>query len=132
MQAEEIARLLGTRFGSRNKARAKCPVHKSRGLTLALKAGSERVSITCHAGCHSDDVLATLGLTWRDTLYRDTNLTPEQRKEWAKHKREQEEWERWVRTQEMTMMLNAVNLKPYQRCKRSRSTFDILVEKAYQ
>ena len=37
-----------------------------------------------------------------------------------------------IRHQNMTMMLNAVNLKPYQRCKRSRSTFDILVEKAYQ
>ena len=49
--------------------RAKCPVHKSRGMTLAIKAGRDRIHLTCHAGCHSDDVLATLGLKWQDMLY---------------------------------------------------------------
>ena len=68
MRAEEIVSMLHGR-GHYPKWRAKCPVHKSKGLTLALKAGKERLHITCHAGCESDDVLATLGLTWRDALY---------------------------------------------------------------
>jgi hypothetical protein len=51
-----------------------------------LYAGPERISLTCHAGCHSDDVLAAVGLSWKDTLYRDSSLSPEERKEWARRK----------------------------------------------
>lgn len=68
MRAEDIVSMLHGR-GHYPKWRAKCPVHRSRGLTLAIKAGSERISITCHAGCHSDDVLAAVGLKWQDMLY---------------------------------------------------------------
>ena len=73
MQAEEIVIALNGK-GRYPRWRAKCPVHRSRGLTLAIKAGHDRVSITCHAGCHSDEVLAAIGLKWQDTLYnRDAN-----------------------------------------------------------
>jgi len=85
MRAEEIVSLLRGR-GHYPTWRAKCPVHKSRGLTLAIKAGNDRTHITCHAGCHSDDVLATIGLKWTDTLYQQ-KTDP---KAWAAEKRKRE------------------------------------------
>jgi hypothetical protein len=86
MTASELAAKFGTKFrGSHPVCRARCPAHRSRGLTLALRAGRDRVSITCHAGCHSDDVLAAVGLTWQDTLY-EQRQKPDP-KTWAEQKR---------------------------------------------
>ncbi len=38
-----------------------CPVHQSRGTTLALKDGPRGLIVHCHAGCPRDDVLTELG-----------------------------------------------------------------------
>ena len=93
MLADELVRIFQAR-GRYPRWRAKCPVHKSRGLTLSLKAGKDRVSITCHAGCHSDEVLATKGLKWQDTQYvEQQRLDPQAYKE-AKRKQQREEYER--------------------------------------
>jgi len=51
--------------GSTN-ARAQCPAHGSRGLTLALRAGDGRALLHCFAGCADTDVLAVLKLGVRD------------------------------------------------------------------
>lgn len=55
-------------------ARSQCPAHGSRGLTLAMRRGTKNpatVQLTCHAGCETEDVLAAIGLSFRD-LYEDT------------------------------------------------------------
>lgn len=49
-----------------DRARAQCPVHGSRGLTLALRAGDGRAIVHCFAGCSDEDVLDALGLAVRD------------------------------------------------------------------
>lgn len=89
MTIDALVRTLHAR-GRHPKWRAKCPAHKSRGLTLAIYADKDGIGVHCHAGCRKDDVLAALGLTWRD-------LRPE--REWmsteafraAQRKREAEE-----------------------------------------
>lgn len=43
-------------------ARAQCPVHGSRGLTLSIRGGDGRATITCFAGCEDTAVLEAVGL----------------------------------------------------------------------
>lgn len=52
-------------------ARAQCPSHGSRGLTLAIRAGTTddgraKATLTCFGGCEADDVLTVIGLTIAD------------------------------------------------------------------
>lgn len=51
-------------------ARSQCPVHGSRGLTLAVRPNPKNpagpLHVTCFAGCDIEAVLAELGLSLRD------------------------------------------------------------------
>jgi DNA primase len=49
---------------------ARCPAHSDRSPSLSIKDAGDRVLIYCHAGCAADDVLAAVGLSFRD-LYKD-------------------------------------------------------------
>ena len=49
-----------------DRARAQCPVHQSRGLTLSLRRGDERALLHCFAGCDDVEVLAALDLDVKD------------------------------------------------------------------
>lgn len=108
MTSEDLAKLLRGRRSGKGRWRAKCPVHRSRGLTLSIIADTERTHITCFAGCRSDDVLATLGLTWQATLYNDSTFSPEERRKWVRQKYIDELYEREQRMQDLKMMLHAV------------------------
>jgi hypothetical protein len=61
-----ITRLDGVKRTGQNRYTAKCPSHndKSPSLTVAEKEG--RVIFHCFAGCEPADVLAAVGLTFRD------------------------------------------------------------------
>lgn len=52
------------------KCMACCPAHDDKTPSLSVRDTGENMLIHCFAGCCADDVLATVGLTWRD-LYRD-------------------------------------------------------------
>jgi hypothetical protein len=52
--------------GSNIKLRARCPVHGSRGGTLAVSQGRIGALIHCFAQCETEDVLAALGLSAQD------------------------------------------------------------------
>ena len=60
MPAGEIAVALGGACRSGAWHRCRCPVHQSRGATLALRDGPRGLIVHCHAGCTRDDVLAEL------------------------------------------------------------------------
>src|SRR5215472_13401072 len=46
---------------------AKCPAHDDRKPSLSISEGNDgRVLLKCLAGCDTHDVLAALGMTWRD------------------------------------------------------------------
>jgi hypothetical protein len=51
--------------GSNARLRARCPVHGSRGGTLAVSQGPAGALVKCHAQCETADVLAALGLSWQ-------------------------------------------------------------------
>jgi phage/plasmid primase-like uncharacterized protein len=61
MTAPEIARMLGGACRSGRWWRCRCPVHGSRGSTLALRDGERGLVVKCFAGCDPRDVLAELG-----------------------------------------------------------------------
>lgn len=47
-------------------ARAQCPVHESRGLTLSIRSRAGRATIHCFAGCEDVAILEALLLGVRD------------------------------------------------------------------
>ena len=60
MNAVEIAVALGGACRSGAWHRCRCPVHQSRGPSLALRDGPRGLIAHCHAGCSRKDVLAEL------------------------------------------------------------------------
>jgi putative DNA primase/helicase len=60
MIAAEIARALSSAYSSGRWWRCRCPVHGSRGATLALRNGESGLIVKCFAGCDPLNVLAEL------------------------------------------------------------------------
>jgi putative DNA primase/helicase len=60
MTAADIAAALGAPRRSGRWLRCRCPVHGSRGPTLALRDGDRALIVRCHAGCDPRHVLAEL------------------------------------------------------------------------
>jgi hypothetical protein len=69
MQAEQLANLFERSKREGNAWRARCPVHKSKALTLGIYPKEERSILVCYAGCREKDILAAVNLTWKDLLY---------------------------------------------------------------
>jgi putative DNA primase/helicase len=79
MTAAEIAAVLGGAHRSGAWWRCRCPVHGSRGATLALRDGGRGLIVHCHAGCEPRDVLAELrrcGLIGGDFLASPSRPIP--------------------------------------------------------
>lgn len=43
-----------------------CPAHSDKRQSLAVRMGEKGIVLHCHAGCSTDDILSTLGLTVKD------------------------------------------------------------------
>ncbi|NUM33455.1 MAG: hypothetical protein HUU50_02835 [Candidatus Brocadiae bacterium] len=53
---------------------ARCPSHDDRHNSLSIGLGSdEKILIKCHAGCRGEEILQTLGLSWKD-LFPQTDF----------------------------------------------------------
>lgn len=91
MNAEQFAHTYGAR-GRKPKWRMRCPVHNGRGMTLAVydDGPSEPVGLYCHAQCTRDDILAALGITWKDVAPQRQWVDDKSYRE-AQRKRETEE-----------------------------------------
>ena len=88
--ADEIAQRFHARKQGRNY-RAKCPVHRSKGLTLTLLTEGARTTIYCHAGCDEASILAAVGLEKKHLFYAPlVKLTREERIELRRKQREEE------------------------------------------
>jgi putative DNA primase/helicase len=59
--AAEIASALGGAHPSGAWWRCRCPIHASRGPSLALRDGDRGLVVHCHAGCSRAQILAELG-----------------------------------------------------------------------
>ncbi len=73
---------------------AVCPAHEDRSPSLSIRTTAEgRVLLKCHAGCESGEVLASLGLSWKDLHLQEAPrasssqqrkaVTTEQLKSWG-------------------------------------------------
>jgi hypothetical protein len=64
-----LSRLDGIRETGHGKYVSRCPAHDDRSPSLAIKEGDDgRVLLHCFAGCETQDVLATIGLTFADIM----------------------------------------------------------------
>lgn len=130
MTPGEIVRIFNAKKAGKDKYSAKCPCHadKSRD-TLSLREGKKLMLVYCWAGCDARDVLAAVGLRFRDLFYMSRDVSSEALK---KHYRKQyaaKLYERERRIMDLGMILKAVNLKPYQRVKQSKPQFDRDIER---
>jgi hypothetical protein len=107
MTASEVSRIFKGRREGKN-FRARCPIHKGKSLTLAIYANPDHVGIFCFAGCDRNDILASVGLTWKQLQYNDAILTPAEKKEWAKRKADEEALERRHHCDDVWMFLRSL------------------------
>lgn len=49
---------------------ARCPAHDDKSPSLSIRETDGKVLLHCFAGCFADDILAAVGVEWRD-LYPD-------------------------------------------------------------
>jgi putative DNA primase/helicase len=68
--ADIVARLEGVIDRGSNSWYSRCPAHDDKSPSLSIRDTGDRILIHCFAGCSPDDILAAVGLTFRD-LYRD-------------------------------------------------------------
>lgn len=69
---------------------ARCPAHEDRTPSLAVSDGRDgRVLIRCWAGCATRDVLAALGLTWREVCGESRPLSGAEMQAHRRHQRAQ-------------------------------------------
>ncbi|MGE5593428.1 MAG: hypothetical protein ACM3X3_07075 [Betaproteobacteria bacterium] len=62
-----LARLQGVRRTGEGRWLARCPAHNDTHPSLSVREASDgKVLLRCWAGCDSGQVLAALGLSWRD------------------------------------------------------------------
>jgi len=47
---------------------ARCPAHDDKSPSLSIRDTGTRTLIHCFAGCEAEDVLAAVGLTWKDII----------------------------------------------------------------
>ena len=79
MTAASFAELVNARRCGAGKWQARCPAHRDRSPSLSIAEGKGgRVLVRCWAGCATESVCASLGITLRD-LFASEPLTPEQR-----------------------------------------------------
>lgn len=65
-----LARLEHVRPAGAGRWTARCPAHGDRSPSLSIRDTGDRVLIHCFSGCDPSDVLAAVGLAWKD-LYSD-------------------------------------------------------------
>jgi hypothetical protein len=99
MTAAEIAAALGGEHRSGVWWRCRCPVHNSRGATLALRDGERGLIVKCWAGCRRHDVVAELR---RLGLLDDGAAAPARAPDGAEieRRRAAEQHDRWRRIAE--------------------------------
>lgn len=131
MTTEELVRKLsGWKEGA--AYRAPCPVHQQGrrwGRSLAIYPhDDDRSKLVCYGGCKSDDILAAVGLTWKDTLYNPHSLSPEEKREYARRRRIDKMYEYERRKMDMNMMLHALSIPPHRRLVRTQTRFERDIE----
>ena len=65
-----LSRLDMVKSAGNDRWYARCPAHQDKSPSLSIRDTGTRTLIHCFAGCAAEDILAAIGMTWRD-LYRN-------------------------------------------------------------
>lgn len=79
-----LSRLDRVKNNGNNKWIARCPAHDDRNPSLSIKYDGNKILLYCFAGCTTNDVLASIGLTFKD-LFAET-LSPDVAREYKSKK----------------------------------------------
>jgi hypothetical protein len=83
MTAESIARELhGRKSGAGWVCR--CPAHEDHSPSLSIRETAGKLLVHCHAGCYQENVIEALRLLG---LWPESNLSPAQRRDFARQRR---------------------------------------------
>lgn len=88
MNFDEIVNCFNVRQRSSDKVQACCPAHADERASLTISRGNKGTVLRCHAGCKTEDILKTVGLTMRD-LFDD-----------GKPRQQDEKWRSYVEARE--------------------------------
>lgn len=80
MTLDAFLELLGEVKPAGNGYVGRCPAHDDRIPSLSITDGGDRILLTCHANCATQDVVEALGLSWKDLFY-DGEAPPPQEPE---------------------------------------------------
>lgn len=73
-----LNKLDGVKSRGNGKYQAKCPAHDDQRASLSLEDTNEKILIYCHAGCDTEKVLNTIGLSTKD-LFKDNSSNYEKK-----------------------------------------------------
>lgn len=66
-----LSKLNGVIVAGPDRWYARCPAHDDKTPSLSIRQAPDKILLHCFAGCQPEQILAAIGLTWRD-LYADT------------------------------------------------------------
>ncbi|MCL4499296.1 MAG: toprim domain-containing protein, partial [Chloroflexi bacterium] len=77
MNIDNILERLPDHRPTSNGWQARCPAHEDDRASLCIHSERDgRILVHCQAGCETKDVLAKLGLSWRDLFSQDAGNVP--------------------------------------------------------
>lgn len=65
--------------------KARCPAHDDKKPSLAITEKDGKILLKCWSGCTTEEIVSSLGLKVSN-LFTDSNLSPQQRQQYAKKK----------------------------------------------
>lgn len=63
-----LSRLQGVQDKGNGQYMARCPCHGDKKQSLAVSMGDDRILVQCLAGCEYGDILAALGVEWKELV----------------------------------------------------------------
>ena len=125
MTADSLARLLNARRSGRGKWIAFCPAHPDRNRSLAIAEGKKGILVKCMSvGCDTRDILACVGLGYKDLFYTSRTVASDQLKAIYKQQYVDRLYAREQRMQDLRMVLRAIEIPAHRRLIRTQSRFE--------
>jgi len=67
-KSEILARFSKVYQSGTDQYQCLCPVHNDKNASLGIKFQDDKVIMHCFAGCQTEDILKSIGLTWNDIM----------------------------------------------------------------
>lgn len=80
MTYEEILSRFKTEKRNGNKVQCKCPCHEDKKASMTITKSNGKILIHCHAGCRTDDILESVGLSYSDLHLDDIDISDKWKK----------------------------------------------------